>query len=320
MSQMDELLTREYFEVLYEGERFFEEGNLVEAKHRFDQAQEIFSSVVTKERSKIEKYIIKVSRQLIDLNVSAGDKLKNDGEIEAAREKYETALSLCTSDAEKDEITIKMAKKADGSNVNSSATLIKLFSELDSSPDSPEILYNLATELAIEGYPMDAIRYLERLLILTPEDGDLHYKLGNALSDIKSYASSKRSYEKARELEYDKVEIEFRIGKIARYEGNHRLAIEHFRKALEFNAEHLDSLRALVTIYESDNKPNHAIECLEKIITLDPEDVDSMFNTGELFEFIGNIEKANFWWKKVIEADENSEAANYARDRLNEIE
>jgi tetratricopeptide (TPR) repeat protein len=318
---MDELLTREYFEVLYEGERFFEEGNLIEAKHRFDQAQEIFSKVVTKERNKIEDYISKVNRQLIDINVSSGDELKSNGEIDAAREKYETAFSLCTSDAEKDEITIKMAKKPDDiSNVNSSTTLMKLFAELDSSPDSPEILYNIATELAIEGYHMDSIRYLERLLILTPEDSDLHYKLGNALSDIKSYASSKRSYEKARELGYDKVEIEFRIGKISRFEGNHRIAVEHFRKALEYNDEHIDSLRALSSIYESDNKPNHAIECLEKIVTLDPEDVDAMFNVGELYESIGNGEKAAQWWKRVIDTDANSEAGKYAKDRLDEAE
>lgn len=317
MSQMDELLTREYFEALYEGERFLEEDNLIEAKRQFDEANEIFSRVVSKQQTKLQEYIRKVTRKLININVAEGDELKNDGNIEEAREKYEVALSLCLSDAEKDEIKIKMAKEKDNlTGLNSSDTLIRLFSELDETPDSPEILYNLATELAIEGYAMDSIRYLERLIILTPDDSDLHYKLANALSDIKSYSSSRRSYEKALELGYDKVEIEFRFGKIARLEGSHRQAIEHFRKALEIDGEHVDSLRSLASIYESDNKPNHAVECLEKIIMLDPEDVNSMLNTGELYENMGNTEKANFWFKKVLSSDESSEAAAYAREKI----
>ena len=54
MGYMDELLTREYFDLVYEGDRLYEEGSLVEAKNRFEQAKDLFSRVVHKEENRLD--------------------------------------------------------------------------------------------------------------------------------------------------------------------------------------------------------------------------------------------------------------------------
>jgi len=321
MGYMDELLTREYFDLVYEGDRLFEEGSLVEAKNRFEQAKDLFTRVVAKEETRIDEYLGRITRNLIDLNVAEGDRLKTDGELEGARERYAVALSLSTDEAERDELLIKMEYKIPLQPTTTfPENLQKLFNDLDRNPESPETLYNLATELAIEGYPMESVRYLERLVMLTPDDPDPYYRLGCALSDVKSFDRSRRAFEKARELGFAVDEIEFRMGRLERRRGDHAAAVTHFEKAVELNAEHIDALRALGSLYGVDEKPHHAIDCYVKAVQLDPEDSATLLRLGELHEIVGTIEKAYGCWKQAIAADPDSEAADYARERLAAVE
>ena len=321
MGYMDELLTREYFDLVYEGDRLFEEGNLVEAKNRFEQAKDLFTRVVHKEEARIDDYLSKITRSLIELNVREGDRLKSDEELEAARERYAVALSLCTDEAERDEILIKMEYQAPLQPTTTfPQNLQKLFGDLDSNSESPETLYNLAAELAIEGYPMESIRYLERVILLTPKDPNPHYLLGNALSDVKSFDRARRAFEKARECGFDIDEIEYRLGKLARRRGDHEDAVKHFEEALKANPEHLDAVKSLATLYDSDEKPNHAIDYFTKVTQLDPEDAGSFLRLGELHEVVGNMEKAYGCWKQAVAVDPEGEMASYAKERLEAID
>lgn len=320
MGYMDELLTREYFDLVDEGDRLYEDGNLVEARNRFEQASEIFGRLMEEEGSRLEEALDRVTRALVDQNLEEADRLKADGQLELARERYAVALSLVTDPSERDEILIKMEYRATlQPATNFPENLQRLFAELDRSPDAPEVLYALATELAIEGHPSEAVRYLERLVSLTPEDPDGHFRLGCAMADVKAYDRARRSFEQARELGFDASEIDFRLGRLARNRGDHATAIRHFEAAVEANPDHLDALKALASIHDVDDRPGHAIDCFTRAAALDPEDAALQLRLGELHEAAGDVSKARQAWRQAVKVEPDSEAAGYARERLEEM-
>ena len=52
MGYLQELLSQEYFDLVNEGDRLFELGNLVEAKNRFERARELFDRLVGQEAAR----------------------------------------------------------------------------------------------------------------------------------------------------------------------------------------------------------------------------------------------------------------------------
>jgi len=316
MGYLQEMMSQDYFDLVTEGDRLFELGNLVEAKNRFERAKELFDRLVGAEATRLDLLVSKTHGALITENVREGDRLKADGVLEAARERYSVALSLCQDEAERDEILIKMEYQTPIQPIGSyTDNLQSIFSALGRSPDSPETLYNLATELAIEGHTLEAIRYLERVVILTPEDPDPVYRMANALADVEYYERAELAFAKAQKLGFEQAEIEFRMGQLARKQGDHPTAIDFFKKAITTNPEKIDALRGLASIHDVDGRYDSAIEYLTKVVEIDPEDAFSLFRLGELYENTGVPERAIEYWRQAKRVAPDSEAAGFAQDK-----
>lgn len=288
-----------YMEAKLEGDRLAESGQWEDAKLELERSKEIFETFCRDELRDLDERLRGVYRQIIDKNLSLGDELKADDDLEAAREKYRIALDLADDDYERDEIRIRMELDDEDGNEGQSSPLQQLFREVDANPESPEALYNLATELAIEGYVDQAVIYLERVLAITPDDADPHFRLANALSDLGRHAESRKAYERAREKGYDEADVSYRLGRLAREQGDEERARKEFEACLAKKADHVACLRELAHLHELEGRPREAIEHYRTVLKLDDEDAQSTYTLGCLFLDVNEVEEARHHWKKA---------------------
>ena len=69
--------------------------------------------------------------------------------------------------------------------------------------------------------------------------------------------------------------------------------------------------------YENKEEYDKAIECYEKALKIDPNDIKFLFNIGKAHEHIKNYENAIEFYKKVLEINPDH---NLAEEKLRKIE
>ncbi|MBI4860839.1 MAG: tetratricopeptide repeat protein [Candidatus Riflebacteria bacterium] len=299
-----------------QGEDLLAAGAFEQAKTLLEQANEILESFYQAHHQVLQRDLETACAKIVEKNMQLGDAHLAEGNLEMARECYQICLDLTRSPRERDEILIKLGQ-IDQKEVPSE-NLEKLGQKVADNPVSPEALYDFATELAMEGYLNEAIRYLEKLATLVPDDGDVYYRLGNALLDTKRLDEARAAYEKALDLKYeDQAEIFYRLGCVE-LEGpaNYLEAKKHFKKGLEIRSDHVECLKRLARLYVLEDDLHGAVEHLEAAAKIDVEDPSVFVALGDLYARMGRLEKARENWSRAIEIAPDSEDAEDAQEKL----
>lgn len=301
------------------GESLLDAGAYEQAKAALEQAKESLDKLYASFNDGIAAALLAAKRRIVEKNLALGDSHRAEGNEEAAREAYKIALDLADS-RDRDEVLIRLGqidqKEAPSENLE------KLGQRVADNPDSAEAIYDFATELAMEGYLPEAIRYFERLVQLTPDDADVYYRLGNAHLDSKRLEDAESAYNRALELSFeDPAEIHYRLGWVE-MEGRASTveARKRFLKALELKPDHLESLKELAHLAQVDEDYEQAIEYLKTALKYDPEDAAACSELGDLYEAQGKLREAQEYWKKTIDLEPDGDAAEYAREKLAEVE
>jgi Flp pilus assembly protein TadD len=110
-----------------------------------------------------------------------------------------------------------------------------------------------------------------------------------------------------------------RMAQIERESGKVDDAITHLREVTKNeagNAEaHLELGRAL---YEKGDVAA-AITETEKVLQINPAQVDALYNLGAIYANLGNKERARSYWTKAVASDPNADSSKKARDGLSKI-
>lgn len=308
-----------YMEAKLEGDRLAESGQWEDAKLELEKARELFDGFCAAESKDLDERIHGVYRQIIDKNLALGDELKAEEDLEAAREKYQIAFDLVSDDYERDEIRVRMELDSEEEAASQNSPLQQLFREADNTPDSPEALYNLATELAIEGYVDQAVVYLERVIALTPDDPDPRFRHANALSDLGRHEEAKKAYETAREKGYDEADVAYRLGRLARERGDTKAALAEYEACLLKKADHVACLRELAHLHEVEERFPQSIERYQAVLKLDDEDALATYTLGKLYLGTGELEEARFYLRKARDLGDEVYTM-LAEERLAELE
>lgn len=301
------------------GEQLLAAGAFEQAKSTLESAKESLDELYASFNDGLASALADAKSRIVDKNLALGDTYRNDGNEDAARECYKIALDLADS-KERDEVLIRLGqidqKEAPSENLD------RLGQRVADNPDSAEAIYDFATELAMEGYLPEAIRYFERLLQITPDDADVYYRLGNAFLDSKRLEEAEKAYNRALELKFeDPAEIHYRLGWVE-MEGraDHAQARKRFMKALELKEDHLETLIELAHLAQVEEDYDTAIGYLKTVLKFDPEDAAACSELGDMYEAQNRMVEAAEYWKKTIALEPDGDAAEYAREKLAELE
>lgn len=320
MTAGDKLL--EMIALKAQGHLLLNQDNLEDAKRALDGATDQLESSFGTLRRELVADREEVIRRLVAKNLAAGQAAENSGEPEKARQCYEVGQSLTTGTPHEYEFRVRLAR-LDGIDPDAiDVPLEELARRVEASPESPEALYDFATQLALDGHLDEAIVRLRRLTILTPDDPEVYFRLGNALADTAQFADALRTYDKAQALGFeDKAEIEFQRGEVSRLgSGDLREAQRHYEAALTANSVHLESMWGLAHVAEEQARFETALSYLDKAKAVDPEDPGLHLHAGELYLKLNLVEKARAAWNRTIELDPEGAEGETAREYIEQLD
>jgi tetratricopeptide (TPR) repeat protein len=302
-----------------QGEQLIAAGAFEKAKGVLEQAYEQLEACHKWFKDPLSSKLDEARTHIIDKNMQLGDAYWAEGNLEMARECFTICLDLARSIRERDEVQIKLGqidqKEAKSENLE------KLGRKVEENPDSPEAIYDFATELALERYLPEAIRYLEKLTQLTPDDADVYYRLGNAYLDSRRFDEARAAYEKVLGLDYeDRAEIHYRLGCLELEQHANALeAKRQFEKALSIRPDLVECLKRMARINKLEEKFDGAIDCLASALKHEPDDAGMWLELGDLHENLGKMTRAKECWAKAIEVEPEGDAAEYAQEKLDRI-
>ena len=115
------------------------------------------------------------------------------------------------------------------------------------------------------------------------------------------------------------IPILLRMAQIEHDRGALDQASEHLRVAVKNEPSNPDAHLELGRVLYERNDVNGAIAETEKVLVLNPNQVDALYNLGAIYANLGNRERARSLWSKAVAVDPSAESSRKARDGLTKL-
>ena len=116
------------------------------------------------------------------------------------------------------------------------------------------------------------------------------------------------------------LEPRLNLGTLYYEEGDWPEAAEEFRHAVEIAPGNPLAHFNLGSVLDDLGQPEAAAHYFDEALTLAPAFADAHYNLARVCEKLGAFTRARSHWRRYVELDPSSSWADYARQRLNEIE
>jgi tetratricopeptide (TPR) repeat protein len=315
MSWRQYLLSKEYSYHRENGERLLLDGKLGEARVDFERAMQSLRQIKAIEEQGLESKLHSIAGKLANENLLKARELWAEGDLDDAFGFYQNALGVVSDAHLKDEILIEMSRlKLEMQPIEQIQVLER---ELVENPGEVDKHYELAMEYALSGYFEKAIFELKTVLEMDSENEECILRIGNACMDGKRLMDASEYYRKGLDLKGQlKAQFHFRLGQISVFSQETAEAESHFLATLELEGEHLDALMALARLYQSCLDWEKAIDYYERVLSLDPEDGETLLRVAGLWEERGFIKNAREIWEEVIEKIQDDICCETAKEKL----
>lgn len=97
------------------------------------------------------------------------------------------------------------------------------------------------------------------------------------------------------------------------------LAIKYYEKILNINPKRTDIMFALSIVYFDQQNFGKSEEYVNKILTIDKNDHQVIYNLGVIAATLGNKEKARSVWEDIIKRFPGTETSSLARESLDRL-
>jgi tetratricopeptide (TPR) repeat protein len=190
---------------------------------------------------------------------------------------------------------------------------------LQMNPRNPQTLFSLAEIYAEEGDFREARASLEAVLEVDPNSSAVHAEMGNLHFLQEEYPEAEAELRQAVGLDPANVEAQFNLGVVLLTRGNiqeahlvlHRLQAGGLEpEAARRVHERLSAIHIMQQDYQG------AVEHLEAILAVDPENLDAHFNLGLSLMSLEDLEAARDQFEAVTRLDPEDAAAH---GRLGEV-
>ena len=129
---------------------------------------------------------------------------------------------------------------------------------------------------------------------------------------------------KALALELEKkpghAPILLRMAQLERDKGKLDDAASHLREAVKTEPSSQEAHLELGRLLYERNDVSGAISETEKVLTLNPKQVDALYNLGAIYANLGNVERARSYWSRAIAADPAADSSRKAKDGLGKLQ
>src|SRR5579863_677497 len=116
------------------------------------------------------------------------------------------------------------------------------------------------------------------------------------------------------------LEPRLNLGTLCYEEGDWNAAAEQFRRALEIAPGNPLAHFNLGSVLDDLGESEGAAEHLEEALRLAPGFADAHYNLARIYEKLNATAKARAHWQRYLDYDSSSEWADYARQRLQELD
>ena len=192
--------------------------------------------------------------------------------------------------------------------------------EVSWTPDGqpPDPLDQIIGKLQRRDYS-GAITLLQLFLSDRPNDVNLLYNLGMALSDVGRVSEAAEHLQHAIDLAPDHINAHVALGVAFQRDGQTARAIEVLRAAVQRAPDNLWAQRNLGACLLAAGRNDDAEACMRKATLINPDDQQSWFGLAQALERSGKIADSDATYRKTIDVDEYSQIAELARKALSKI-
>ncbi len=110
-----------------------------------------------------------------------------------------------------------------------------------------------------------------------------------------------------------------RMAQLEREKGALDDAAGHLREAIQGEPSSQDAHLELGRLLYERNDVNGAISETEKVLSLNPKQVDALYNLGAIYANLGNAERARSYWSRAVAADPVADSSRKAQDGLKKL-
>ena len=181
-----------------------------------------------------------------------------------------------------------------------------------------EALPHIIDKLKRGKYP-GAITLLRLFLSGLPNDANLLYNLGMALSDTGKLPDAVNHLRRAVTVAPDFTNARVALGIALQRQGENEDAMRILTEAVSRDAQNGWAQRNLGACLLNAGKVKEAEECLRQATTLDPQDQLALFGLAEALAKSGRLQEADDVYHQCIDIDPFGKIADVARDECRKI-
>lgn len=162
----------------------------------------------------------------------------------------------------------------------------------------------------------EALKKLEALGYITPENQDAHNNLGQILQKEGRFREAIAEYEKALALNPNFPSALNNIGVCYGRLKEYDKAERSFRRALTINAKDIFAMNNLAIMFLETRRFEDAREIATQAVTVEPNYANGYLTLGSIYATTGEHDQAEVAFRKVLEIDPSNQRAKTNLDRL----
>ncbi len=139
---------------------------------------------------------------------------------------------------------------------------------------------NHASELLSEGKAEEAVQVLTNALRLKPDDEDVHYNLGLALTRLGRFDQAIQEYNEALRIFPEYAEAHNNLGNLLMRTGDITNAIAHLERAVKVMPDYASAHNNLGTALQKAGRADEALPHFQQAVKLKPDYWEAHFNLG----------------------------------------
>jgi tetratricopeptide (TPR) repeat protein len=157
--------------------------------------------------------------------------------------------------------------------------------------------------LAMKETLQKAVRELEKMQQVAPDDARAYYALGNAYFELGEPEKAIQSYEKLQTLVPNTDAGYLSIARYYEKTGDYEKAVEYLSKAVDGQQDSVESMMLLATLYSKLKKDKEAIPLYKKLLQLTGDNLSVKRQLGASLVDTGEFDEAVAILEAVVEAD-----------------
>ncbi len=193
----------------------------------------------------------------------------------------------------------KKAFEVDKNNIELGRKALKI------QPENIELLYLVGNALTLQNQLREAIKLYQKIQQLQTEDIQSNLKLGEAFVKVNALEEGIACYQKALKVEPKSAKAYHLLGEALQKQGELKEAKKAYKQAIKFDPDFFGTYHNLGDLLRQQKEFDDAVEAYQKAVEINPSFYWSYHNLGNTYEQQGKIEEAISAYRKAVAINPN---------------